>query len=238
MQYEEKECLQCEKLFEGRANKKFCSDTCRAQYHRDNLATDNSQEEDWEDDESDPEEGSKTWQTKIPLLDEDELATPRVSTSEEVERAKSIYDVEVLRLEQYKLLMQRKKEAEKAEAEEDALEEINKENNRIKGLHALYSKLIKKCLKMEGHELEGDDLEAWIEELDEASEEYQSHPGLRNPDDKAHRRLKDLYWCRDTFSGWLDKLREQEDSYFMMVEPVFLDLPPKRKAHFRENLIG
>lgn len=171
---------------------------------------------------------------KIPLLDESELSTPRLWPSEEVERAKSIYDVEALRLEQYKLLMQRRKEAEKAEVEEDALEEINK----ITGLHALHSKLIKKCLKMEGHELDGDDLETWIEELDGASEEYQSHPGLRNPEDKAHKRLKDLYWLRDMFGGWLDKLREQEDSYFMMVEPVFLDLPAKRKARFRENLIG
>ena len=64
-----------------------------------------------------------------------------------------------------------------------------------------------------------------------------SHPGLRNSEDKAHKRLKDLYWLRDTISGWLDKLRDQEDSYFMAVEPVFLDLLPKKKARFGDNLI-
>jgi len=150
-----------------------------------------------------------------------------IEQANEAERTRQLHALEVIRLRQLRIEAQLKEEAE---------EEAKEAAENIKSLQSLYSALIKKCLKQDGQELDEDDLETWVDEFDVAIEKYLSHPGLRQLDDKAHKRLKDFYWLRDTFSGLLAELREQQASFFKSVEPVYLELPSKRVARFRAHL--
>ena len=137
--------------------------------------------------------------------------------------------MELIRLRQLRFEAQLKEEAE---------EEAKEAAEKIKSLHSLYSTVIKKCLKQDGQELDEDDLDTWVDELDVAIEKYSSHPDLRQPEETAHKRLKDLYWLRDMFNGLLVELREQQASFFKSIEPVYLELPSKRIARFRAHQIA
>lgn len=237
MQYQERECLQCGNLFEGRANKKFCSDICRSQFHRDNGGADDTDNEEFED-----EEAENSWGDNADSSDESGLHSTRIVSYSQEESPKSFHNIEAERLKQYTIRTQLRKQAEAEEAEEEALEAARKatreEAKQIKSLHALYSTLITRCLKSDGQELNKRELKTWVNELDSATEEYMSHPGLRQPQDKAHKRLKDLYWLQDMFSDLLSELMKQQASFFKMVKPVFLELPFKRKARFRDHLMA
>ncbi|GAB2466574.1 hypothetical protein GCM10011375_32680 [Hymenobacter qilianensis] len=235
MQLQERECPQCGDPFTGRADKKFCSDACKAQYRRDNLdgksvndEEDKDEEWDAENDDWDEDEEEGNVESNMPLYGKVNLSESspssitRLEQANEEERKRQFHALEVIRLKQLRI---------EAQLKQEAAEEAEEEAEKIRTLHSLYSTLIKKCLKLDGQELDEEDLETWIDELDEASEKYLSHPGLREPDNKAHKRLKDLYWLRDTFSDLLTEFHEEG-------EPVFLELPPKRKARFRTNRIA
>ena len=240
MQYQERECLQCGNLFEGRANKKFCSDICRSQFHRDNGGVDDTNNEEF-DDEEEPE-NDDSWRDNTNSSDESRLHGTRIVSYGQKESPASFHNIEAERLKKYAIRIQLRKQAEAEEAEEEALEAARKavreEAKQIKSLHALYSALITRCIKSDGQELNKRELRTWVNELDSATEEYMSHPGLRQPDDKAHKRLKDLYWLQDMFNDLLSELMEQQASFFKMVKPVFLVLPTKRKARFRAHLVA
>ena len=246
MQYQERECLQCGNLFEGRANKKFCSDICRSQFHRDNGGVDDTNNEEFDDEEEPENDGS--WRDNTNSSDESRIHGTRIVSYGQKGSSASFHSLEDERLKQYEIRIQLRKqteveEAEEAEeAEEEALEAARKaareEAKQIKSLHALYSALITRCLKSDGQELNKRELRTWVNELDSATEEYMSHPGLRQLEDKAHKLLKDLYWLQDMFSDLLSELMEQQASFFKMVKPVFLELPTKRKARFRAHLVA
>ena len=248
MQQKERECPQCGNLFTGRADKQCCSEACKAQYRRNNLDDkftdddnaddDDADDEEWDaenddwdaDDEDENDKDSYTpLQGKVSLIDNPPSSITRLEQANEAERTRQFHALEVIRLRQLRLEAQLKEEAE---------EEAREAAEEIKSLHSLYSALVKKCLKQDEQELDEDDLETWVDELDIAIEKYLSHPGLRQPEDKAHKRLKDLYWLRDTFSGLLTELREQQASFFKSVEPVYLELPSKRKARLRAHLVA
>ncbi len=264
MQHQERECPQCGELYTGRADKQFCSEACKAQNRRNNLdskftddddkddddvADDDTDDEDWDaenddwdDEEDDEDEGEKP---NIPLhkwadgVNNSPSYIVRLDQASEEERDR-YYASEFARLKQLRLDAQLLHEAsEEARKEVEAIKEKSREEvEATKTTHNLYSTLIRKCLKQDGQQLDEVDLETWVEELDEACDKYLTNPALRQPDDKSHKRLKDLYWLRDMFSSDLAELREQQNSFFKQVEPVFLSLPLKRKARFRDNLIA
>ena len=248
MQHQERECPQCGDPYTGRADKQFCSEACKAQYRRNNLddkftdddnaEDDDADDEEWDaenddwdadDEDENDEESYKPLHGKVSLIESPLSSITRLEQANEAERTRQLYALEAIRLRQLRIEAQLKEEAE---------EEAKEEAEKIKSLHGLYSALIKKCLKQDGQELDEDDLETWVDELDAAVEKYMSHPGLRQPDDKAHKRLKDLYWLRDMFSGMLAELKEQQASFFKSVEPVYLELPSKRKARLRAHLVA
>ena len=244
MKQKERECPQCGNSYTGRADKQFCSEACKAQYRRNKLEdkfeevveedTDDEVgdevddwDDDWDDDED--EEPNKPVYGRVNLIESSPSSINQFEQADEEERQMKSNALELIRLRQVRI---------DAQLRQEAAEKAAEEADKIKSLHTLYSTLINKCLKMDGHELDEDDLETWVDELDVASEKYLSHPGLRQPEDKAHKRLKDLYWLRDEFSGLLAELREQQTSFFRGVEPVYFDLPSKRKARFRDHLVA
>lgn len=217
MPYQERECLQCGNQFEGRSNRKFCASTCRAQFHRDNVGVDDNDYEEIVDEEpNEPVHG------KVNLLESSPSLINRFEQADEEERRKQFHALEAIRLRQLRI---------EAQLRHEAAEEAQEKAEKIESLHGLYSTLIKKCLKIDQQELDEDELETWVDELDEASEKYMLHPGLLEPENKAHKRLKDLYWLRDMFSDLLEESNEEG-------EPVLLELSPKRKARFRANRIS
>jgi hypothetical protein len=242
MQHQERECPQCGDPYTGRADKQFCSEACKAQYRRNNLdnrfiddeADDeeyDAENDDWDadDEDEDGEESNTPLYGKVSLIESPISSITRLEQANEAERTRQLHALELTRLRQLRFEAQLKEEAE---------EEAKEAAEKKKSLHTLYSALIKKCLKQDGQELNENDLETWVDELDTAIEKYLSHPGLRQPEDKAHKRIKDLYWLRDMFSGLLAELREQQASFFKSVEPVYLELPSKRIARFRAHQIA
>ena len=183
--------------------------------------------DDWDDDED--EKPNMPLHGRVNLIESSPSSINRFEQADEEERKRQFHALEAIRLRQLQI---------DAQLKQEAAEEAEEEAEKIKSLHGLYSTLIKKCLKLDEQELDEDDLENLVDELDGAGEKYRSHPGLRQPEDKAHKRLKDLYWLQDTFSGLLAELREQQDSVFKSVQPVYLRLPSKRKTRFRDNLVA
>ena len=248
MQQNERECPQCGNPYTGRADKQCCSEACKAQHRRDNLDgnskddaeediddeawdeedDDLDEEDDWDEEEED-EEPNMPVHGRLNLVESSPSSINRLEQANEEERTRQLHALELIRLKQLRI---------DAQLRQEAAEKVEEEAEEIKSLHSIYSTLIKKCLKLDEQELDEDDLENWVDELDVASEKYLSHPGLRQPEDKAHKRLKDLYWLRDEFSGLLAELREQQTSFFRGVEPVYFDLPSKRKARFRDHLVA
>lgn len=235
MQHQERECPQCGDPYTGRADKQFCSEACKAQYRRNNLDNrfidDEADDEEYdaENEDEDGEESNTPLHGKVSLIESPISSITRLEQANEAERTRQLHALELIRLRQLRFEAQLKEEAE---------EEAKEAAEKIKSLHTVYSALIKKCLKQDGQELDEDDLETWVDELDAAIEKYLSHPGLGQPEDKAHKRIKDLYWLRDMFSGLLAELREQQASFFKSVEPVYLELPSKRIARFRAHQIA
>lgn len=208
-------CLQCGEAFEGRANKKFCSEAHKNQYHYDNREVPR------------PEPAAI-----VPLMS-------RVVTSPKSNSMFSSPRRVYLRKEDPELQADELEEdwLARQEAEEEAEAEEKKQAEKAMALHKQYSALIVKCLKVDGMELDEDDLETWIDLFDEVSEAYREHPALRQPLNQTHRRLEDLYWLRDKFRDLLDESVNQLLSWFSDKKPVCFELSTKRLTRLREHLL-
>lgn len=204
-------CLHCGEAFEGRPNKKFCSETHKNQYHYDNREASGRE----------PYTAPPVASHKIQIpIAKPTFAPPQRVYSQQDEPEVDAYESDDDWLAQ---------EEENEEAEERA--------EKAKALHKLYSTLIVKCLKANGAEQDENDLEAWIDKFDEVAEEYRAHPALRQPQNQVHRRLDDLYWCRDKFQSLLDESIKQSSLWFSDDEPVYFELSAKRLARLREHLL-
>lgn len=205
-------CLQCGEAFEGRANKKFCSEAHKNQYHYDNREVARPT----------PVQAPPTLPLRVAPAP---VAKPKLSI---IQRAP-------LRDEAPELYAYEPEDDWLARQEED--EEAQERAEQAKVLHKLYSKLIVKCLKANGAEQDEDDLETWIDEFDEVTETYRAHPALRLPPNRVHDRLDDLYWLRDKFQSLQDEAVKQASLWFSDEEPVYFELSPKRLARLRDHLL-
>lgn len=201
-------CLQCGEAFKGRANKKFCSEEHKNQYHYDNRGV-----------------------TRPKSV----IAPLRVATAPRDSPIPSITQRVPLREEAPEVYAYEPEDDWLARQEEEEAAEERAE--QAKALHKLYSTLIVKCLKANGAEQDDDDLETWIDAFDEVSEAYRAHPALRQPPNQVHARLSDLYWLRDKFQSLQDESFKQASLWFSDEEPVYFKLSPKRLARLRENLL-
>ena len=206
-------CLQCGEAFEGRANKKFCSEAHKNQYHYDNR------------------EAVRPIPVMAPLT-----ASIRVASAPIAKPKLSITQRAPLREEAPELYAYQPDEDWLARQEEE--EEAEERAEQAKVLHKSYSTLIVKCLKANGTEQEEDDLETWIDEFDEVSEAYRAHPALRQPPNLVHERLEDLYWLRDKFQSLQDEFIKHASLWFSDEEPIYFELSPKRRDRLRKHLLS
>ena len=205
-------CLQCGEAFKGRANKKFCSEAHKNQYHYDNREVAQPK----------PVIAPPTAPLRVAPAP---IAKPKLSI---IQRAP-------LREEEPELYAYEPEDDWLARQEEE--EEAEERAEQAKALHKLYSALIVKCLKANGAEQDEDDLEAWIDKFDEVTEAYRAHPALRQPINQVHERLEDLYWLRDKFQSLQDEAVKQASLWFANEEPVYFELSSKRLARLRANLL-
>ena len=205
-------CLQCGEAFEGRANKKFCSEAHKNQYHYDNREA----------------------VRPIPVI-APSTASIRVASAPIAKPKLSITQRASLREEAPELYAYQPDEDWLVRQEEE--EEAEERAEQAKALHKLYSVVIVNCLKANGAEQDEDDLEAWIDKFDEVSEAYRAHPALRQPTNQVHERLEDLYWLRDKFQSLQDEAVKQASLWFSNEEPVYFELSPKRLVRLRQHLL-
>ena len=205
-------CLQCGEAFLGRPNKKFCSESHKNQYHYDNRET------------------ALLKPVIVPPAAPLRVAPAPVSKPK-------------LAITQRTSLREAAPEPDAYEPDDDWLvrqeeeEEAEERAERAKALDKSYNTTIVKCLKANGADQDEDDLEAWIDELDEVTEAYRAHPALRLPPNRVHDRLDDLYWLRDKFQSLQDEAVKQASLWFSDEEPVYFELSPKRLARLRDHLL-
>ena len=202
-------CIQCEGPIEGRANKKFCSNACRAQHFRDNPT----------------EMADTTTQVKLPILHKSTLqpnlpfigkASLMSLADEEDDDTEDDY-------------VRRARERKEKEAIEAGIK-----------LDVRYKKMINECLKADGtyfNDDDDDELQTWLDEIDELIANYHCHPGLHLSSSYTHQCLEDLYWMRDKFNRLLVKWVEQPSSWRYGVEPVYFEMSAKRKKLLRAHLL-
>ncbi len=103
-----------------------------------------------------------------------------------------------------------------------------------------YEKFIDECLKADGepfNDENDDELQTWLDEVDELIISYRTHTALGQSVNCTHERLDDLYWLRDKFSRLLIKWQNQATSWLRDLEPVYFELSGKRKALLRAHLL-
>lgn len=207
MNYEERECLQCGGLIEGRANKRFCSAACRAQHFRD------TQDEPESDGEKAPNSAivrvaAPHWSAEQPPATQVEPQGAVASWLVEFQRA------EILR-----------REAEKA----------RRVAAQCDLLHSQFTGVITDCLKAEGTSLDKWALERKMADLDQLSTSYRTHPKLQHSGTRVYDRLEDVYWLHDKFRELLNELKSQYRPGHP--NTIMLEFSAKCRAKLRANLI-
>ena len=205
-------CLQCGEAFNGRPNKKFCSESHKNQYHYDNR------------------EAARPAPAVAPPI-----VPIRVAPISIAKPTSSIYRPVPLREAAPKPDAYEPEQNWLARQDED--EEAEEQAEQARDLHQRYSKIVVECLKANGAEQDEDDLETWLDKFDEVSEAYRAHPALRQPPNQVHERLEDLYWLRDKFQSLQDEAVKQASLWFSDEEPVYFELSPKRLARLRQHLL-
>ncbi|MET4074519.1 hypothetical protein [Hymenobacter sp. UYCo722] len=204
-------CIQCGEPFIGRADKKTCSDACRAQHRRDALA----ESENWTQEEEPEVYLQNEPRSSTPYT----MAIPQRHVPEYVERQDTLADV-FARL-----------------AREREIEAVEKENGK---LDQRFCKFVNECLKadkMPFNDEDDDELQTWLDEVDELIVDYRAHSGLRVSNELTNGRLDDLHWLSDKFRRMLVKWQKQPTSWLSANEPVYLDISDKRRLHLREHLL-
>ncbi|WP_022822077.1 hypothetical protein [Hymenobacter norwichensis] len=206
-------CIQCEEPMQGRANKKFCSNACRAQHFRDN-----------------PIETAAVITQVQPSTFRNppvQYASPPIEHARVMPLAEEEDDDEDDADDRI-----RAKIAQKRKAEEDV--ELSKK------LDGRYSKLVDECLKADGTNFNDDDddeLQAWLDEIDDLIVDYRSHPGIDLSAGYARERLDDLHWLRDKFNRLLGEWVDQPTSWRHNIQPVYFEMSTKRKKLLRAHLL-
>lgn len=208
-----RECLWCDTQIEGRADKQFCSSSCKAHYNRENP-------------KQPPVEPSRTTvPARLTAGPPALVARPQPLPDDESDEED---DDEVVEdwTTKFRREAQEKRDREKAEE-----------------LHDLYTELAEEFLREDGSAFAWEPLEEFIAELDAAAGEYRHHPGLRIPTHPAKARLADLYLMGDYLREVRKVMEEAEDeakSFFGKSEPdiVCLELSKKHRKRLRENLLG
>ena len=207
MNHEERECLQCGGLVEGRANKRFCSAACRAQHFRD------TQEEPRSDGEIFPSSAiarvaAPQWSAEQPP-----------ATHVEPQGAVASWLVEYQRGETFR------REAEKA----------RRVAAQCDLLHSQFTKVVTDCLKAEGTSLDKWALERKMADLDQLSTSYRSHPDLQKLGTRVYDRLEDAYWLHDKFRDLLNELKSQYRPGYPGT--ILVDFTAKCRARLRASLL-
>ena len=208
-----RECLWCETPIEGRADKQFCSSSCKAYYNRENAG------------QLPVEPPQPKMPARLPRPNP-MLATARPPLDDESgedeygDTETEDFDVQYQRLEKERL--DREKAAE---------------------LHKCYSNLVDEFLRDEGICYDEAALNDFINDLDEAAITYRQHPGLLKSEHPAHTRIADLYLMTDYLRGLRKAMQEADkaaDSFFgrSEPEPTCLEISKKHRKRLRTNLLG
>ena len=214
MRYKEQNCSQCGEHMEGRANKKFCSAACRAQHFRDNQAEPSN----W----TEPIKPSLSGYQPVEVQQAPSMPTRPISVPTDDEDEDEDNSLHGLQTRVAKVF--------EAKREADANRKLDEQ----------YVQFVNECLQADGDAFNDDDddeLQTWLDEIDELIIAYRGHTGLPQPDSRTHARLEDLHWLRDKFRRMLANWQKQETSWLSVPEPVHLELSEKRRAILRGHLL-
>jgi len=206
-----RECLWCEASIEGRADKQFCSSSCKAHYNRENSKQPFIEP-------SRPAGPAARLTAKPPSLIVRPQPVPDDESEEDEEDDNEDWTTK------YQREVQERRDQEKT-----------------KDLHSLYMELADEFLRDEGNAYDWEPLDDFITELDTAVGKYRHHPGLRSSIHPAHSRLADLYLMSEYLRDLRKAMEEAEDEatpFFGKSEIVCLKLSKKHRKRLRANLLG
>lgn len=204
-----RECPQCGEAIEGRPNKKFCNDTCKGRYFRDNnlAAT--------ETDTNPHALALKYPVDDVSLAYDEELAAAEYSEDQE-EEDESSHQNRILK----RLAAEEKKRKELAEATE---------------LHQTFCSVVDELLEAEGRSLTARNTDMLIRTTKSAIETYQKHPCLKSAESLSSRRLKALYTLYDVLQ---EVAQEIADKGLWQGKESHFELTNKGRNRLRKLLIA
>ena len=213
---EARECLWCETPIEGRADKQFCSSSCKAHYNRENPKPPSVEPSQLMPASRLSAEPFAMVQP-LPILNEED---------DEDEEEDSIEDWTA------RLRVESQKQHDK-----------QREQEKARKLHSRYTLLVDEFLREEDTYFTLSALDDFINDMNQAAGDYRQHPGLPIPTHQAHTRLADLYLMGDYLRGLRTAVAEAEaaaTSFFGKSEPeqFSLALSKKHRKRLRANLLG
>lgn len=211
---EVRECLWCETPIEGRADKQFCSSSCKARYNRENA-------------NEPPQEPIRAVATARPLA---APLYPLPTSSEYIPDEDENDEDESDDTEDWATKFAR-------EAQE------KRDHEKAKELHNRYTALAEEFLREEDTYFSLKPLDDLIDEMNQATGDYRQHPGLLTPTHPAHARLADHYLMGDYLRGLRQAVAAADaaaHSIFGKSKPdeFCMALSKKHRKRLRANLLG
>ena len=209
---EARECLWCETLIEGRADKQFCSSSCKAHYNRENP--------------------------KPPSV---EPSQPIPSSRLSAEPFAMVHPLPILNEEDDEDEEEESMEDWTARLQVESPRQYDKhcEQEKTSKLHSRYISLMNEFLQEGIEYFVLSCLDDFIEDMNQAAGDYRQHPGLRIPAHQAHTRLADLYFMGDYLRGLrtaVAKAEAEATSFFGESEPE--EFPPALSKKHRKRLLA
>jgi hypothetical protein len=173
-----RECLQCGEEISGRADKIFCSPSCKSVHFRAQQT----------ERPAAPVPAARP--LPLPLPELPEPVPEEALTADEFSRLVAEEVREVIRNREDNSLAGLRQEEKK--------DELKQRSKLIIKLFKLYRKLVAKFLDVEGIEFEyEEEISDLLNELDEAAALYRAHPLLKMPGHPAGQRLENIYFMQD-----------------------------------------
>jgi hypothetical protein len=211
-----RECPQCGDEVVGRADKVFCSPSCKSLHFREHGGPAPAV----------PLAGPVRWQPvpmPVPPAEEDDDGEGELDIAAVVQQA----------LNRDKEEQQR---GDRARRQQEAEEEGQA---RAVALHGLYCQDVDDFLQEEGPALKKADLQVFLADLDDDVAQYRGHPHLGALGYPAAGRLALLHWMRDSLRRCLEEVTDNAAGVWLgNPAPVYLELRKKDRARLRDSLLG
>jgi hypothetical protein len=177
-----RECPQCREPIEGRPNKKFCSDTCKGRYFREN--------------------GPSSENSNSSHIYEQSVQSSYTSCPQAHYLSGEIKDqVETTYQKIYRENQERRDREEiERKTQQDKVESIK--------LHERFCAVIREFLQAEGKQLAAKPVSIFSEQVEKLTEAYRNHPYLKLPGNLVRSRLQQLYHVHDLIQEVTEEIEQ------------------------------